>query len=348
MFDTIKRMIVVIIAGGSGTRLWPLSTNDYPKHLLKLTDDKSLLQNTYARAKLLTDNIYIVPDKSHSDHILTQLPELPSDHLLVEPGRRGTASCVVMALAKIKSNENPDEPIVFMHADHHIRDNAGFTEALNLAAKVSKEQKKLVLLGLEPTYPATGFGYIERGDHANSGQVYRVTCFKEKPDYQTAEEYVKSGKFLWNMGYFVATLNSFERSIKKAAPQLWRNYQKLLKAKDQKECDKCYLSFKAEPIDTALIERLEDTLVMPGTFDWMDVGSFPDVHLINVQDDAGNTLQGKIAVEGVSNSFVRNDTDKPVVVIGLDNVAVVSTPDGILVVNKSHAQKVGEVSKRLK
>lgn len=342
-------MIVVIIAGGSGSRLWPLSTPDYPKHLLQLTDSKSLLQNTYQRAHQLSDKIYIISEASHVNHVYQQLPELSKDNVIVEPGRRGTASCVIAALACIKQQSNDEnEPIVFMHADHHIRDTAGFVETLKIAGEDSSHYKKLVLLGVEPTYPATGFGYIERGEHANGHQVYSVKSFKEKPDLATAQTYLASGHYLWNMGYFIAPLNVFEATIKAYSPELWHNYERLLAADNQDAFTATYLDFKSEPIDTALIEKVHDLLVVPGTFDWMDVGSFPDVHQVSPQNNDGNTLKGNVQVEEVINSYIRNETDVPVAVIGLDNVTVVNTPHGLLVANKSYAQRVGEVSKRFK
>ena len=341
-------MIAVIIAGGSGSRLWPLSTSNYPKHLLKLTNEKSLLQNTYGRAKLVSNKIYIISEASHAEHIFKQLPDLPKNNVIVEPGRRGTASCFIAALQRIKAdNNNAQEAIVFMHADHHIRDSEAFKETVKRAGNFSVKYQKIVLLGGEPTYPATGFGYIQRGENVNGGKpIYDVISFKEKPDHKTAEKYLENGRYLWNMGYFVAPLSVFEASIKKFAPKLWKNYKKLTSLKNPKDFSKKYLSFRSEAIDTALIEHVKNLLVTPGTFDWRDVGSFPDIHLVNAQDDNGNTVRGKVEVESVTNSLVLNDTPTPVAVIGLDNVAVICTPDGILVTSKGHAQKVGDVSKK--
>ncbi len=340
-------MIIVIIAGGSGTRLWPLSTHEYPKHLLQITNDSSLLQNTYKRAKLLADDIYVISEASHAHHVREQLPELDGERIIVEPGRRGTASCVVAALAAIKATHEETEPVVFMHADHHIRDTVGFVESLQLAVEASRKHQKIVLLGLMPTRAETGFGYIQRGEHANGGNIFDVITFKEKPDKATAKRYLDSGTYLWNMGYFVAPLAVFERSLKEHAPHLWKNYQKLQDAKSPDEHSNHYLGFEQEPIDTALIERVPDLLVTPGSFDWMDVGSYHDMHQVNEQDERGNTVQGNAAIDEVSNSFIRNDTATPVGVIGLDNVAVVVTDDGILVTNKNYAQNVGSLAKKL-
>ncbi len=340
-------MIAVIIAGGMGTRLWPLSTAEYPKHLLQLNDQKSLLQNTYERAHLVADEIFIISEASHVKHVYKQLADLPKDHVIVEPARRGTASCAIAALAKIKQKHAEDEDIVFMHADQFIRDTGGFVDTVKRAVAFASKYQKIVLLGLEPTHAATGFGYIERGDSADGTvAIYNVKSFKEKPDHRTAESYLAKGTYLWNMGFFVASLGVFEASLQKAAPDLWQNYQKLVAATTEEERTNQYLSFENEPIDTALIEKLDELLVTPGTFDWMDIGSFPDVHQVSPQDENGNTVQGNAHLEAVTDSLIRNDTDVAMVVIGVDNIAVVATAGGILVTSKSHAQKVGEVSKR--
>jgi mannose-1-phosphate guanylyltransferase len=187
-------MIVVIIAGGSGTRLWPLSTPDYPKHLLKIQgESKSLLQNTYARAKWLSDKIYVVSEVGHIHHVKDQLPDLTDDSFIVEPARRGTASCILSALVRIGQLNSTDEPIVFLAADHYIRDVNGFAHSFKVAADASKRSGRIVLIGVEPDYPATGFGYIEKGTLLDEQSfIYNVNAFKEKPNYEVAQDYLKS------------------------------------------------------------------------------------------------------------------------------------------------------------
>ncbi len=341
-------MIVVIIAGGSGTRLWPLSTPNYPKHLLSLVGDNSLVQNTYDRVKALSDDIFVVSEASHSDHVYKQLPEISKDNVLVEPARRGTASCVILALSEIKKRKIKDQPVLFLWADHIIRDRRGFISSAKQAAQLAEDHQKLVFLGIEPSYPSTGLGYIQKGERLKNGSknVYELVQFVEKPNKSTAEEYFHSGDYLWNTGYLTGTVQTFERNLQTHSPRLWNDYQELLKVKDPK---KTYLDFESEPIDTALSEHVPDGLVVPGSFDWADVGSFKDLHEISYQDDGGNHLKGdNIEVENITNSYVRNEQALPIAVIGLDNVAIVATNDGILVTNKNYAQKVGEISKRLK
>lgn len=340
-------MIVVIIAGGSGTRLWPLSTTDYPKHLLTLTNERSLLQNTYDRVKELANEVFVVPEASHVEHVYKQLPEVPKKNILVEPARRGTASCVIWALSEIKKRKYSNQTILFLWADHLIRDKRGFCAAVKQADELAEKLEKLVFMGVEPTYPSTGFGYIKKGERLANGfkNVYELEKFVEKPDYGTAEAYFESGDYLWNMGYLIGTLSTFERDIEGYAPRLWNDYQKLLAVDD---VNSIYEKLEPEAIDTALSENIPDALVVPGTFDWADVGSFQDLHGISHKNSDGNHLKGdQIELENVSNSYVRNEQELPVVVIGLDNVAVISTANGILVTNKNYAQKVGDIAKKL-
>lgn len=343
-------MIVVIIAGGSGTRLWPLSTPDYPKHLLKINNDnQSLVQRTYERAKRLTNNIYVVSEAGHIQYIKEQLKKLPNDHFVVEPARRGTASCIVAALVHVTGQHDADEPIAVLSADHYIRDIAGFVHSFKLAAETSAREKRIVLVGVEPEYPATGFGYIKKDGVLNEEQlVYNVHSFKEKPAFDVAQQYIRSGDYLWNCGYFVGSLNTFVKSMRAHAPELYKDYQKLASA-TQKNYESIYLGFENNAFDYALIEKVDNLLVVPASFDWMDLGSFSDLSKAVESDEAGNHVHGKqVEIEEVENSFIQNYEDKPMAVIGLDNVVVVNTKDGILVTRKDLSQKVGEVSKRFK
>jgi mannose-1-phosphate guanylyltransferase len=341
-------MIIVIIAGGSGTRLWPLSTPDYPKHLLKINgDDRSLLQHTYDRAKNLTDKIYIVSDHSHIDHVREQLPELAEESFIVEPGRRGTANCIIAALVYTSKRHDANEPIVSIHADHYIRDARGFSYSFKIATETSAAEKKIVLVGVEPDFPATGFGYIEKDGLVDEEPlVYGVKSFKEKPDFALARSYINSGNYLWNCGYFVGSINTFKQKMKTYAPELLKTYDKLADASSN-EYEKIYLSLESAAIDYTLMEKVQDLLVVPASFDWMDLGSFGDLHKAVGGDRKGNHIHGNVEIEEVRNAYIHNQEDKPMAVIGLDNVAVINTPNGILVTRKDLAQKVGEVSKRI-
>lgn len=342
-------MIIVIIAGGSGTRLWPLSTSDYPKHLLKINGDpKSLLQHTYERARRITDKIYIVSEASHIVHVKEHLKGLADDYFIVEPGRRGTANCIISALAYIGKTNDHDEAIVAIHSDHFIRDIRGFVNSFQIADKISKSQKKIVLIGAEPDYPATGFGYIEKGEVIkDNNYLFKVKSFKEKPDFELAKQYLNSGNYLWNCGYFVGSINTFKDKMEHYAPDLLNNYLKLYNASEADNND-IYLSFENQSIDYSLIEKVKDLLVVPASFDWLDIGSYNDLHKIIGSDENGNHIDGNIVLDNINNSLIMNEESKPVVCIGLDNVVIINSKDGILVSRKDLSQKVGDLVKTLK
>lgn len=344
-------MITVIIAGGSGSRLWPLSTPAYPKHLLKLTGDRTLLQTAYDRASKLGDMVYIVTEASHAHHVREQLPELPEDAFLIEPGRRGTAHCIVFALDVISRKHDHDEPVAFIHSDHYVRDTEGFARSFAVAGETSKKYDEITLIGIEPTFPATGFGYIKRdGVLDANGSVYDVEAFKEKPDYKTAQKYLKSGKYLWNCGYFVGSVNTFLTEMKTSAPDLQASFDSLAAVKEpgSDEYQQAYLALSNEVIDVALIEKATKLAVVSASFDWMDVGSFKDLHDAVSRDEDGNYFHGEaIHSLDVENIYVRNEEEKPIAVIGLDNIIVVNTPDGILVARKDVSHRTGEIAKKL-
>lgn len=340
-------MITVIIAGGSGTRLWPLSTPDYPKHLLRINgDSKSLVQKTFERAGQISKDIYVLTEASHAHHVQEQLPELGEDKFIIEPARRGTASCIVAALEYLSKRHDENESIAFLAADHFVRDLEGFAHSFKIAGEVSQKENRIVLVGVEPDHPATGFGYIQKdGIFDEDAFVFNVHSFKEKPDHDTAKNYVQSGNYLWNCGYFVGSVNGFKAAMQKFAPELLEDYTKLENAGENYK--ETYLQLKDNSIDYALIEHVQDLLVVPAAFDWMDLGSFGDLHKAAGSDESGNHLVGDVEQENLENSFVQNYGDKPVAVIGLDNVVVINTDNGILVARKDLSQKVGDVSKRI-
>ncbi|MDB5179793.1 MAG: manC [Candidatus Saccharibacteria bacterium] len=345
-------MITVIIAGGSGTRLWPLSTSDYPKHLLKLTGERSLLQSAYDRAKEVGDTVYVVTEASHAHHVKDQLSELPEENFLIEPGRRGTGNCIVFALDVISRRHDHDEPIAFVHSDHHIRDVEGYVKSLRTAAEASKIANKVTLIGIEPTFPSTGFGYIERdGEVEGTVDTYNIESFKEKPDFETAQAYLRAGNYLWNCGYFVGSVDTFMSEIRRVSPELEESYDKLAGIDEvlNQDYKDTYLSFPDLVIDYALAEKSDNLAVVPATFDWMDIGSFKDLHEANDSNEQGNFFRGSsIYDDELQNAYIHNEEEKPVVVIGLDNIVVINTPNGILVARKDLSQRVKEAVARIK
>ncbi|HEX7260086.1 MAG TPA: sugar phosphate nucleotidyltransferase [Candidatus Saccharimonadia bacterium] len=341
-------MIIVIIAGGSGTRLWPLSQANYPKHLLALTGKTSLLQNTVARARKITPTVYVITERSQVGEVHNQLPDVPGNYIIAEPGRRGTASCIVLALAVLAENHPPTEPVVFFHADSHIADQEEFAKAVEAAAGASAQHSRITLIGVRPTYAATGFGYIHRGAPVKSRQeLYEVKSFMEKPNAATAHKYIKEGTYLWNIGLFAAPIETWKKAFKQYAPDLAEGYEALATSMDDPAAlSERYLALKNQPIDTAVIEKAEGLLVVPGAFDWADIGSFQDLHKI-LQDKNHNVIQGDVSFKDSQNVMVYSTTGKPVIAIGLSDLVVVDTPDGLLVCDKSRSQLVGDAAKKL-
>lgn len=345
-------MIVLIVAGGSGTRLWPLSVPDYPKHLLKVAGDMSLLQNTFSRAKKITslEKIYISTEISHAHHVREQIPELAKENIIIEPGRRGTMPCITNALQIIATIHGDNEPIASIWADQHIRATDGFVETFRYAGSTSEKYQRIVLVGIEPTEASTKFGYIKQASQIEGEPfLHQVDSFKEKPNRTAAQQYIDSGNYLWNAGYFVAPYKVFRDRIKKYTEAHWSEQLEKLSHASKEEQQAIYLQYKDEPIDTALIEKTPDLLVVPASFDWMDVGSFDDVHAVSPKDDQENTVVGdKISVLDSENVYIRNEQSKPVAVIGIDNVAVINTDHGVLVVRKDLSQKVKDAVSLIK
>lgn len=328
--------------------MWPLSTPSYPKHLLRINGQtESLLQQTYKRVEGLADTVYVITEAGHAHHVQEQLPKLDEGCLIVEPGRRGTANCMLAALTAIEKKHDADEPIFILWADHYIRDIEGFEQSIKHANQLAEAERRIVLIGIEPDHPATCFGYIQKGSILPGNNLaYNVHSFKEKPSFNIAKRYLWSGEYLWNCGYFIASANTFKHAMEQYAPELLESYQTLV---DAESFEEAYLSLNSHNIDNALIEKVQDLLVVRASFDWIDLGSYEDMHKVMDTDEAGNHVAGEeVELEGVENSFVQNHEDKPVVVIGLDNVVVVNTKDGILVTRKDVSQKVGEVSKKIK
>jgi mannose-1-phosphate guanylyltransferase len=292
----------------------------------------------------LTKSIYIVPEASHANDVKKQLPKY-KNNVIIEPTRRGTAHCILFALAKLKKIIPSDEVIVFLHADHHIGDIESFQETVQAAVKASSEMNKITLIGVAPDYPATGFGYIKTGKEVTNEDgipVMSVDKFVEKPDEKTARSYFKSKKYLWNLGLFAGSINTFEAEIKKSNKALWKRYEQL----QTNDSLKYYEGFPNEPIDTELIEKVKELVVIPGQFDWADVGSFKDLYEILRNGDS-NVHKGSVYDIGSKESLVIAD-NKPIITIGLDNLIVIDTPEGILVCPKDKCQLVKDGVDKLK
>jgi mannose-1-phosphate guanylyltransferase len=234
-----------------------------------------------------------------------------------------------------------------VHADHHITDTAGFVRTVQAAGLAAAEAQKITLIGLKPTHPATGFGYIKIGDQTDELMglpVHEVERFEEKPAYDVAKKYVSEGQYFWNLGLFVAPVATFLTVMKHSAPDLAEAYRTLKKLKGD-ELKEAYLKLESQAIDIALIEKTDQILVLPGEFDWADVGSYLDLHkILKSKDD--NSVEGEVYQVGCSDSMIHGST-RPIIAVGLEGVVVIDTPDGLLVCAKEQSQKVGDLVKQL-
>jgi mannose-1-phosphate guanylyltransferase len=344
---------VVILAGGSGTRLWPRSREKSPKHLLALHGQLSLLQSTYERVRRLTEDVYVVTERSQLESIREQLPELADEHYIVEPARRGTASALGLAAQAI-ADRDPVATMLSVHADHYLgHDEEAYLETLEAEAHWSERMRSLVTVGLHPPYASTAFGYIEVGprvDGDHSAPVYRVKAFVEKPDLKTAQRYVRSGGYLWNLGLFSWPVEVLFSEMAAHAPNLYAGLERVNAARRagrREEADAAYQALPTEAIDYAVLERTRNLLVMGATFEWHDLGSWADLHDILKQDEAGNFVEGDSVLIDSKNCMIHSPK-KLVAAVGLMDMVVIETEDAILICPKARSQDVKLIVERLK
>jgi len=340
-------MITVIIAGGSGTRLWPLSTSEKPKQFLVVdASGRSLLQKTYDRVKNISDVVYLVTSAPIADETKRQLPEIV-DNIVSEPSRKGIANALYLGIRQILADgHSEDEPLFVLWSDHLIHDEVTFSRTVQEARTAVEDGAKLVQFGIVPDYPSNQLGYIKKGVNTRGGNVYEIDSWKYQPDQETAEEWFKSGNYLWNAGYFVSTTAYIMGEIERESPESYQEYRAICEASDD-QLETVYNQQEGAILDHVLSEKMQGAHVVACTFDWIDIGNFQDLHGISSQDADGNATTGNVNLLDVGDSYVSNTTDVPVAVVGLDNVAVAVTPDGIVIVNKSQSRKVGDIAKKI-
>ncbi|MGB3008835.1 MAG: sugar phosphate nucleotidyltransferase [Candidatus Saccharimonadales bacterium] len=340
-------MITIIIAGGSGSRLWPLSTPVKPKQFLVIDDSgKSLLQKTYQRVRDLSDKVYVVTSESIADVTCKQLPEI-IDNIIVEPSRKGVANALYLGIRRVlKDGYTKSEPIFVLWSDHLIRDQDTFEQTVRDAQAAVQNGAKLVQFGIVPEYPTTNLGYIKKGERQHGSNVYAIDSWKYLPDQETANKWLESGDYLWNAGYFVSTIDYILTEIERESPESFKEFLAINEVSDDNLVE-VYNEQEGAILDHVLSEKMQGAHVVACTFDWVDIGNFLDLHAVSRHGESGNTIQGDVLTHNVNDSFVVNKLEMPVSVIGLDHVAVVATPDGIVVVNKSQSKAVGDIAKRI-
>ena len=354
------------MAGGSGERFWPLSRRLRPKQLLRLAHpEKSLLQQSIERVEPIVpkENIFIATARHLKDAILAAHTGLPEKNILCEPCKRNTAGCLVYAAASLITRyPDPSQvTIAVLTADHLIRDAARFRESVETAWAVAEEHHSLVVMGIKPTRPETGYGYIETKEQVSpvmvtsSGiAVLPAAGFREKPDRATAETFVKSGRFFWNSGMFFWRLQTFLDELRDASPThaeaTWQ-LAEALRAGDTTRVETLFESLPDISIDYALMEKARRVHVVRADFDWDDIGAWDALERTYPTDAEGNVCIGDPIVIDSKSCIVYNelgDKDMAVGVVGVDNLAVIVSRDGILVIPKDRAQDVRKVVAELK
>ena len=343
----------VLMAGGSGTRFWPLSRRKKPKQLQNIASSKSMLRLTLERVLPLTgfERLLIVTGADQAAEVKKQVPELPRRNLIVEPVPRNTAPCVGLAAMHALS-ENPDAVLMVLPADHHIRPVSKFRTALTTAARRAVKGG-LVTIGIRPTRPETGYGYLELEEKPGKGQTpVKVKRFVEKPDLATARKYLEGGRHLWNAGIFVFTAKRIVQEMAKHMPELEKGLQEIggtIGTRRYKAVlEKVFPRLQAQSIDYGVMEKAGEIYTIPACFHWSDVGSFAALPEVTRTDKLGNVVDGDTLLLDTSDSVVLSRGGRLVAVLGLDDVIVVDAGDSVLVCPVSKAQKVKEAVSALK
>lgn len=331
----------MILAGGGGTRLWPASRRSRPKQLLTLGGNESLLAATVRRASAVVgiERTLIVTAADQADAIRHALPALPSANLVVEPAPRNTAPAVGLGAVEVARRAGRDAVIAVTPSDAFIGDEARYGQVLRTA--LDNASQAIVTVGITPSRPETGYGYLQRGAPV-SEQVFEVARFVEKPNLETARQYLTSGDYLWNSGMFFFSAGRLLDEARRHLPDTAALLDELLTAADpQSLCQARYPRVPAVSIDYGIMEKAAGIRVVPGDFGWSDVGSWAALTDIRKPDDAGNVVSGNSLVKSSRGSVVLAEEGAPLVgVVGVDDLVVVATRDAVLVVPKSRAQDV--------
>lgn len=341
----------VIMAGGSGTRLWPMSRSLYPKQFLALVNDSTMLEDTCRRlGGLDVGSLTVICGEDHRFTVAEQLREDNEQATIVlEPAGRNTAPAVALA-ALAAQKEGADPILLVLAADHVIRDVAAFQQSVEKALPFA-EQGQLVTFGIVPTAAETGYGYIHTGDPLNEG-AHRVAEFVEKPDADTAQQYVKSGKYLWNSGMFMFRASRYLEELRSFRPDILQVCEKAM-ASAAVDADflrpdkKTFLECPDDSIDYAVMEKTADAVVVPMSCGWSDVGSWSALWDVSEKDTSGNALFGDVIAQDTRASYVRSDS-KLIATLGVEDLVIVETDDAIMVAHKDKVQNVKNIVTELK
>ncbi|MEW5959077.1 MAG: mannose-1-phosphate guanylyltransferase [Chloroflexota bacterium] len=340
-------MYVLILAGGTGTRLWPRSRMATPKQLLALIGNQTMMQATVNRVLPITpaEHIFVAANREYGPLIKEQVPALPRPNIIEEPSGKNTAPCIGLA-AMHMTRLKPHEVMASLHADHFIADEEGFRQALLAAEQVAREGY-LVTLGIQPDKPETGYGYVQRshslGEY-NGFTVYEAAGFREKPDLATAEKFVASGEFYWNSGIFIWQLSTLLESFSRFTPELHRQLGEIGRALAAGQAiDAVWQQIQPLSIDVGIMERAKKVAVVPVDIGWNDVGSWAAIHEINRPDENNNVVLGADHFAVDTTGALIQGNGRLIATIGLEDVIIVDSGDAVLVCAKDRAQDVKKV-----
>lgn len=338
----------VIMAGGGGTRFWPLSRKNKPKQILNISGNDVMINETIKRYEGIIpyENTYVVTLASQQkvlDEVL--LTCIPRENILIEPVGRNTAPCILYAAMRIFGKYGDAVMCVFP-SDHYVANVEEFRNILNKAIVLAQETNKLITIGIKPTFPSTGYGYINFDLQSNNNGAYDVLEFIEKPDFERAKEYLKSKNYLWNSGIFVWKISVILESFKRFLPRLYERAEEILSVagtdQEQKTVEKVYPRLQSISIDYGIMERSNEVLVIPGDFGWSDIGSWDMLGAIFPPDDEGNIIKADFVGIDTKNCIIYGN-GKLIATIGLDNIIIVNTEDALLICPKERAQDVKKI-----
>ena len=342
----------VIMAGGVGSRFWPMSRRSRPKHLLPLINGTPLIEATIRRVMPITpeENLLIVTNEYQHRRIHKALPWLKDHSFVLEPFGRNTAPCIGLAAVKIKADD-PEGIMIVLPADHIIDDVHEFQKCLKQGVDIAQKGDSLVTIGIPPTRVETGYGYIQRNHKLNGDpHIYQVKTFAEKPNQATAERFIKSGDFYWNSGIFIWRVDVILKHFEEFLPELYQRMIEIEKlgqgANAKKELRRIYRRIRNISIDFGIMERAPSVKVIEGKFGWGDVGSWEEAYRRTKKDDYGNATAGEHLFLKSNNCYV-NSTKKFVAVLGMDDVIIVESGNALLVCHRNQAQNVKEVVEKL-
>ena len=343
-------MIALIMAGGIGTRFWPLSRKTNPKQFLNIISEDSMIQMTVKRLhpKIKIDDIYIVTAGSQAELTKKHLPCLPEENIIIEPFGMNTAPCIALSAQYLSRKYNKTEKMIVLPADHLIALNDEFLASLEIGENAA-DKNYLVTFGIKPKYPATGYGYIEAGEKIDE-QNFSVVQFKEKPDIKTAEQFLRSGNFFWNSGMFMWKIETILDAYKEYLPKVAQILENIdtkweedgLKADISSE----YALMPKIPVDIGIMEQAEKRVVIPVDYGWSDVGSWKALYDISDKDKNNNVINCEYEMIDSNNNYI--NSKKFITLIGINDLIVVESDDALLIAKKDRSEEVKNIVEKLK